>query len=185
MRSLFAMFVCLLLVLSTAAAQEGPTVNQSEGPPATAHQKLFFYTAGGNLDYICYATSLQPTASTSSIVAATNANPVSLTSVAHGFSTSARPSITISGGTGKWSAVNGTFIATVTGANTFTIPVDSTAFGAMTGSLVFKTRAPRMGQSVWAVQKYVYNVGGDLVGVFWVGGGTSMRNTCAAPAQYQ
>lgn len=72
------------------------------------------------------------------ISAATNANPVVFTSNSHGLSTG--DGITISGGTGNWTAVNGSWTITVTGANTFSIPVDSTAFGAVTGTLVYPSR---------------------------------------------
>jgi|GEM_PF-3444987 len=68
------------------------------------------------------------------VTAASNANPVSFTSTAHGQTGSI--SISIGGATGSWTSVNGTFTGTVTSANTFTIPVDSTGFGALTGSLV-------------------------------------------------
>lgn len=64
--------------------------------------------------------------------AASNANPVSLTLVNHGLITGT--SITISGGTGAWAAINGTFTPTVTSADTFTIPVNSTGLGALAGN---------------------------------------------------
>jgi hypothetical protein len=70
------------------------------------------------------------------ISAASNANPVSLTSTAHDLATGDR--ITISGGTGNWAAINGRFTVTRTGTNTFTIPVDSTTFRARTGTVVFE-----------------------------------------------
>lgn len=76
--------------------------------------------------------------STITISAATNANPVVFTANAHGLSTG--DGITISGGTGNWAAVNGSWTITVTGANTFSIPVDSTTFGAITGTLVYPSR---------------------------------------------
>lgn len=81
--------------------------------------KFFIYTPGGSV----------------SISAASNASPVSLTSVAHGLITGDQ--VTISGGTGAWAAINGTFTVTVTSADTFTVPVDSTAFGALAGTIVF------------------------------------------------
>lgn len=74
------------------------------------------------------------TSGTLSISAATNANPVSLTSANHGLTTGQR--ITISGATGSWTPINGTFTITRTGANTFTIPIDSSGFGALTGTVV-------------------------------------------------
>lgn len=76
--------------------------------------------------------------STVTITAATNAAAVVLTVVGHGLSTG--DGITISGGTGNWAAINGAWTITVTGANTFTIPIDSTTFGALTGTPVFPSR---------------------------------------------
>lgn len=69
------------------------------------------------------------------ITVASNANPVSLTSAAHGLATG--QVVTITGATGAWAAINGTFTVTVTGVNTFTIPVDSTAFGVLAGAPIF------------------------------------------------
>lgn len=65
------------------------------------------------------------------------ANPaVVTTATAHGFS--GTPIINILGATGTgWSAVNATFTITVTGANTFSIPVDSTGFGTLGGTVYY------------------------------------------------
>lgn len=68
------------------------------------------------------------------ISAATNANPVEFTtSVNHGLTTGTTH--TIAGATGSWTPVNGAFIITVTAANKFTIAVNSTTFGALTGTV--------------------------------------------------
>jgi len=67
-----------------------------------------------------------------SITAGTNANPVSLTATAHGRSGTV--TVSLNGFTGSWAALNGEWTATVTGSNTFTVPVNSTGFGAMTGT---------------------------------------------------
>lgn len=70
------------------------------------------------------------------LTSATNANPVVFTTtVPHHFVTGTV--ITISGGTGAWAGVNGVFTVTVTGASTFSIPVDSTGFGAVAGTIKF------------------------------------------------
>ncbi len=67
------------------------------------------------------------------ISAATNASPVEFTtSSSHGLATG--DSVILSGFTGGWTACNGTFVATVTAVNKFTIAVDSTAFGALSGT---------------------------------------------------
>jgi len=66
------------------------------------------------------------------ISAATAANPAVLTATAHGRTGSIL--ISINGFTGAWAVVNGEWTATVTGANTLSIPVDTTALGAISGS---------------------------------------------------
>jgi hypothetical protein len=66
------------------------------------------------------------------ITAATNAAATELTVTAHGLlSTYA---VTIGGATGSWTPINGVHTITKTGDNTFTIPVNSTSFGALTGT---------------------------------------------------
>lgn len=82
------------------------------------------------------------------ITAATNANPVEFTTTsAHSYSTG--KVLTLSGFTGSWVSANGTFTITVTAANKFTIPVNSTGFGALAGS-------PVIG---WAVSAHAVTVG--------------------------
>ena len=71
---------------------------------------------------------------TGAISAATNANPVVFTvPTAPGTATMA----TISGFTGTWAAANGTWPVTELGPTTFSIPVDSSGFGGVTGSGAF------------------------------------------------
>jgi hypothetical protein len=66
------------------------------------------------------------------ITAGTNANPVSLTATGHGRTGSI--TVSLNGFTGAWAVLNGEWTATVTGSNTFTIPVNTTSLGAMTGT---------------------------------------------------
>lgn len=69
------------------------------------------------------------------ITSATNANPAEFTtSAAHGLTSGQR--YTISGATVGWVGVNGVFVVTVTSTTKFTIPVNSTGFGALSGALV-------------------------------------------------
>jgi hypothetical protein len=134
---------------------------------------------------MCQAKSQQSSPVRLSPSAASNANPVSFTATAHGFDTNSLPLVTISGGTGNWAAVNGTWTATITGANTFTIPVNSTTFGAVSGTLLVTTYAPLTNVAVWSVKKFVYDGSNNLIWSGWVGGVPSERTTCTAPAQYQ
>lgn len=59
--------------------------------------------------------------------------------IAHELATGDRA--TISGGTGAWAALNGRYTVTVTSSTTFTVPVDSSGFGGVTGSLAFESGA--------------------------------------------
>jgi hypothetical protein len=69
------------------------------------------------------------------ISAATNAKPTVLSSTNHGLASGA--SITILNGTGSWATINGAWKITVIDANSFSIPLDTTGFGGVTGSLVW------------------------------------------------
>jgi hypothetical protein len=77
------------------------------------------------------------------IISATNANPVVFTTAEALPWNGAAPTVYLTGGAGAWAAVNNNpntvaWTATATGSNTFTIPVDSTAFGSFAGqSLTF------------------------------------------------
>jgi hypothetical protein len=125
---------------------------------------MVFGYSGTDLTYICYARSVATTgyrASTFvSISGVSKATAAVVTSAAHGFPAGSRPSVTISGATGTgWTAINAAFTATVTGVDTFTIPVNSTGFGTLGGTVVFKTTAPRTVMPEWKIKKFVYTAG--------------------------
>jgi len=177
----------LLLPLILAVVAFGQSeVRMSQRNPDTAFQTVIGYS-GTNPVYICKAQSLQPASAAISIASATNANPVVFTVTAgHGFSTSIKPIVTISGGTGSWAAVNGSSTATVINATTFSIAVDSTGFGAVTGTLTYTSRAPLLTSAIWSVQFLVYDGSNNVISTSWAGGTPSQTKTCsAAPAQYQ
>lgn len=180
------MFTRIIALIFIAIAPAFAQNCQIGAPPNhTACTQLFTYDGSGNALYMCKARSVQPTVSRLSISAATNANPVVFTSTAHGFSTLQLPLVTISGGTGNWTAVNGTFTATIIDANTFSIAVNSTSLGALAGTVVLDTTAPRTTSSIWSVAKFTYT-GTNMTGMFFIGGSPSERNTCSsAPTQYQ
>lgn len=114
------------------------------------------------------------------ISAMTVANPTVATSTAHGLALNSRPQVTVSGATGAgWSAVNIATTATVVDANTFSIPVDTSALGAVGGSPVFVTSAPRLGITEWAVQKFAYDLGQNLIGVFWLNASSRYASLCS------
>lgn len=81
---------------------------------------------------------------TVAVASATNANPVVFTITIPHYFTSGQQ-VTISGGTGAWAPVNGTFTVTVITATTFSIPVDSTAFGAIAGTIIATVSATSPG----------------------------------------
>lgn len=165
--------LCLILLAAACFAQssEGSPVNQTIGAPPKPFQVIYDYAGGNTLTYIGYALSDQISTVTITVSAATNANPVSFTATAHGFDYQAKatilPTVCISGATGNWTPINGCWTATPTDANDFTIPVNSTAFGALTGTLVVTTRAPLTSSPIWAINKLVYDGSNRLIWSGW------------------
>ena len=175
----------LLLTAAIAFAQEGPNTNPTAGPPMTSWQQVNGYT-GTDIIYICFARSLVQSRSANApltISAASNAAAVVFTSTGHGFPIPTqlvvRPTITIKGGTGNWTAINHTFTATIIDANSFSIPVDSTAFGALTGTITFTTTAPRLNFAEWAVELFTYDASHNNLGSVWLGGNTGLAQKCS------
>ena len=176
----------LILLLAIAAicfSQDGQPVRISDDPSNVAVTQVFIVNGSNQTTAICSARSLMTTgfraATSVSISAATNANPAVFTSTGHGFPTDSRPSVTISGGTGSWAAVNGTFTATVVDADTYSIPVDSTTFGALAGTVIFQTTAPRTTVPEWAVQKIAYDISGNAIYKAWLNGVSSYTSKCS------
>lgn len=170
LRLALALTMCPAIALCQLGGQP---VNQVDIPPPQAVQTILDFAGGNNLTYIGKAVSDQGERGTSTIAvsAASNANPVSFTATAHGmdFQTGApvTPGVCISGGTANWTVINGCWIATPTSANAFTIPVDSSALGALTGTLVVTTRCPLITKSVWAIQKLSYDTSNRVVRTSW------------------
>lgn len=179
MRYALLLFVCL-----SAYAQEGPTIAISEGGPTNAAYQHVYGYSSSNLVYTCTAVSVNSTRTGTRVAvsAATNANPVVFTSTGHGFAISSRPKVTLSGGTGSWTATNGAFTATVIDANTFSIPVDSTAFGALAGTVVFTTAAPRATVADWSVKLYAYDGSSNLIWSGWQNSTNSFNQKCSDAA---
>jgi hypothetical protein len=157
-----------LLFAGALLAQTGAEVSISQLPAPQPGQIVYGYS-GANLVYACYSKSAWQQSGPISISAATNANPVVFTSTGHGFNVNSLPAVVVSGGTGNWTAVNGSFTATIIDANTFSIPVNSTSLGTLTGTLTFTTTAPRTNQKQWAVQMYYYS-SNNLVFAAWLNG---------------
>ena len=171
----------IFLVAIPIWCQTGTPVRVSDNPSSEAVQKI--YTLSGNSTVaICSALSSDGSRAGRkvSISGVSKANPAVVTSTGHGFAISSRPSVTISGATGTgWTGINGTFTATVIDANTFSIPVDSTGFATLGGTVVFSTSAPRQTISEWSVQKIAYDTNGNAIWSGWVGGTTSYNQKCS------
>lgn len=157
-------------------------------------QSLLYYS-GLNLQYICKAQASQVRSSTITVSAVSNASTAVVTATGHGLDyqggATVLPSVTVTGGTLNWLPFNGTWTVTPTSANAFTIPVDTTAFGSVTGTLVFTTLAPRTTLSMWMIQKMVYDGSNNLIAMMTgrvvpgvgtttpVGPGNSANQICA------
>lgn len=178
--------VCSLILLSLGAwAQFG---SQTVNAQAQAVSTVYFYDGSGNLEYKCQTSAVNFNFSTlPTATAGTNANPAVITSTAHGFDVNYTPQVLITGAVSGWAAANGMWTATVVGANTFSIPIDSTGFGTFTGQAwVITTRSPRLTVAQWSVLRYFYS-SGNLVNALWAGGTNSYGNVCAnrATLSYQ
>lgn len=181
-------YALLLLVCLSAYAQEAPVISLNDGCGNAPCQKVYGYS-GTNLIYTCSARSQDDSRRSTalSISAATNANPVVFTSTGHGFSLpsnsggSEKPSMTIRGGTGNWTAVNGSFVATIIDANTFSIPVNSTSLGALAGTVTLVSGAPRLTIDDWNVKSFGYDSSSNLI---WSGylNGRASRSKCSDAA---
>lgn len=179
------LFIVAALCCAYAVAQEPvECAGAGRGSGSQPCQAVLNYS-GSNLTSICYAIANLATRSNKpgvSISAATNANPVVFTSTAHGLAIGSRPTVTVSGGTGNWTGVNVTKVATIVDANSFSIAVDSTTFGAVTGTLVFTSTAPRSGQAEWAVKALAYDGSNNNIGSFWLNGNSTLTNKCSDAA---
>jgi hypothetical protein len=114
------------------------------------------------------------------ISAVSKATAAVITSTGHGLPISSRPQITISGATGTgWTAINGNFTATVIDADTFSIPVDSSAFGTLGGTVVFLTTAPRLTVAEWSVKRLVYDASSNLIWSGWQSGTRAYNQKCS------
>ncbi len=133
------------------------------------------------MDYICKAKSIQPSISTITVSAISNANPGVMTAASHGLYYSATATqkivVFISGLTGNWTPLNGTHVLVPASSSTLTTDVDTTTFGAVTGTIVVSTRAPKQTATVWPA------TGAALSNLS--GGQTAYRYACAAPTATQ
>lgn len=175
----------LLVALSAFAQQE---VRISPKPPDTPYTTVLGGYSGSNPTYICVANTQQPTSAAISVASASNANPVVLTVTAgHGFFIAALnlPQVIISGGTGNWTAINGTFTATPINSTTFSIPINSTTFGALAGTVTYTTKAPLLTSRIWSVRPLSYDGSGNLIWTGWSASTSATNQVCTTPTVAQ
>jgi len=162
-------------IAMTMFAQDGQLVSVDPGVGTVPKSIFFFYNGAITTpEYICIARDSVSTVS-QTIASATAANPGVFTKTAHGMFVSGsnfRPKITISGGTGNWAAANGTWVATALDADTFTIAsmstgtsLDTSTFGAVTGTLTFSTNAPLQTSPVWLIRKFSFDGSNRVINV--------------------
>lgn len=150
----FTKHLCVFLLCAVAVlAQNTPSGMQvivSDGPSAEFYTR-YAYTSG-TITHIC-ASKHYNELSTVTQSAISNAASAVVTATAHGLHPDSNPTVVITGGTGNWAAFNGTRTVTVIDANSFSVPVNSTGFGAVAGTIVIKTNAPRTSRPIWVVTK--------------------------------
>lgn len=126
------------------------------GPPAEPWASVTDFAGGANPIYSGLAKSRQPKFIFAGALAPA-ANPTEFTYANHGLQND--NAVLIEGATGDWAALNGTHVVTVTGANTFTVPVNSLGFaGAFDGTV--STTAPRTNDTCWQITKTYWGANG-------------------------
>jgi hypothetical protein len=94
----------------------------------------------------------------------------------HGLHINTSPQVTIKGATLTWAGLNGTFKVTVLDSTSFSVPFNSSALGAVTGTVVMTTTAPRTSSPIWAVTKITTDAVGNPLSDLWANGGWA--NVC-------
>ncbi len=130
-------------------------VSQTSEFPDVAETTMYDYAGGATVTYIGKAkSSRQPVPLT--VTSYSKANPGVVTVTAHGLNDD--NTVTIFGATtAGWTALNGTTQKVLrTGANTFTIAVDTSGYaGTFDGKMT--TTSPQTSKAMWAIQKYYYS----------------------------
>lgn len=166
-----------LVFLGTVNAQDGQVVSVDPGVGPAPKVVMMFYTGAiTSPEYICTARNTQ-TSTNIAISSATAANPGVFTASADtGLYIDSthilKPRITITGGTGNWTAANGTWVVNPTAATTFTIrntstgtELDTSSLGAVAGTLVASTTSPRFNQMHWVVRKSIFDGSNRIINV--------------------
>jgi uridine phosphorylase len=157
LKKAFAILVLLCLTAVAAVAQQ-----------QYLRQSLYFYDAGGNLEYVCSAasegygaTSWTRAATTlTNIVDAANTATVT-TSAAHGLTVGA--TVVIAGATVD-TDLNGTYtVATVPLATTFTVTTANVTDATYTdATLSVGYNGPRTTAGIWSIERFYYDANGNM-----------------------
>ena len=176
----------LIMSIAGLFAQTSPEYTQSIAPPTTPYTYLMFRDGSNNIEYICRALSNQPNftwtvsaATLTSIVDSVNTATVT-TSTNHGLSVG--NAVSIYGST--VAALNGTYIVTVSGTNTFQVTTSGVADATYNNAaLGVATVAPRINANIWSIQKLFYT--SNYIDRFgWAEGSTNNNKSCASRATY-
>jgi hypothetical protein len=183
-------------------SQDANPVNISPAPVARAYTTITHYNTNKLPDYVCKALSSQ-NVSTITVSAISNANPGVMTATAHGFYYQSGLTFQqqfvafISGLSGNWTPLNGIQVLTPSSANALTTTVNTTGFGALTGTPLVSTRAPTATASVWSLQVTAYDANNNPTLTMWpvptsgtslgslAGGQTSFNFPCTLPSAFQ
>ncbi len=95
-----------------------------------------YYTASGGSG-TSFSLPLPATCPNGTVLSATNSNPVQLT-LGGAIPANLDRGIAFSGFTGNWAALNGSYQVQLVAGSTYSVNVDSTNFGSMTGAPIFE-----------------------------------------------
>lgn len=174
--------IALLCIGAFACLAQTPvTVTTCPFGGACSHSYIY---SGSNLVADCMAQTFSESVirkTPFAISAVSKANPAVVTATGHGFPLIGQlPLVTITGATGTgWTGINATWTATIIDANTFSIPIDSSGFGTLAGTVTFTTSAPRLNQAEWAVKMFAYDGSNNLVLQGWLGSTSAITNKCS------
>lgn len=184
----------LLILFATAIALFSQTTGQPVsivGFPNQTPTRFLDYAGGSNLTYLCqapstdvnvpagtnYAYSLSVTGGgLTSIVVLTNVGTVT-TVAAHGLQTG--QTATVSGST--TSALNGSYVITVTSTTAFTIATSGVGNATYNnGPLTVSGNAPLLTSPIWSILHLVYDGSNNLIGTQCANGACNqLTNICA------
>jgi len=178
-----ASFFLVCLGVSVFAQQIGTPVLVSDAPGYDGHTKYAYVS--GQSTYICFARPAQTVATVTYTSISNAASAVVTVSGGHGFHLDSTPLVTLSGGTGSWAIFNGEYKATILSSTTFSIPANTTSAGAISGTVVLKTRAPRTNQNIWMVLKITNSASDDFQSSIWATNGYGNACDNRATLSYQ